>query len=76
MSMSLTGTVVRSQLGLGAWAFNADDGKTYEIYQQTAPADLLKDGLKVALTGRVRSDVMTMAMIGPVLDVDKFEVRG
>jgi cytochrome c-type biogenesis protein CcmE len=72
MSINVEGTIERQNIGPGAWALVADDGKTYEIYQG-APADLLKAGQKVNVKGQVRDDVMTMAMIGPVLEVTSFE---
>ncbi len=41
-----------------------------------APNDLLKSGQKVKVQGQVKEDVMTFAMIGPVLEVKSFEVIG
>jgi hypothetical protein len=35
---------------------------------------MLQSGAKVKVKGQVRDDVMTMAMIGPVLEVKSFEV--
>jgi hypothetical protein len=72
MSITLAGTVQRSTMGPGTWAFVAEDGQVYEIYKG-APSGLLKDGLKVKVEGQVREDVMTIAMIGPVLEVQQFE---
>lgn len=73
MSISVTGTIEYVEIGTGTWALQTDQGKTYEIYQG-APAPLLQSGLKVTIEGEVRDDVMTMAMIGPVLQVYGFEV--
>ncbi|MBO0349936.1 hypothetical protein J0895_12590 [Phormidium pseudopriestleyi FRX01] len=72
MSINVKGTIERKNIGSGAWALVSDGGETYEIYQG-APADLLKAGQKVKVKGQVRDDVMTMAMIGPVLEVKSFE---
>ncbi|MBK4731723.1 hypothetical protein JJD41_17890 [Oxynema sp. CENA135] len=74
MSVSLSGTIERREMGTGAWALVADDGQTYEIYEG-APSDLLKPGQKVKVNGRIRDDVMTLAAIGPVLQVDGFELN-
>ena len=70
--MIVEGTIERIEIGTGTWALNAEDG-TYEL-DGSAPNDLLKPNLKVKVEGRVLEDVMTLAMIGPVLEVISFEV--
>lgn len=72
MSITVTGTVNPSPMGVGAWALVSSNGETYEIYQG-APEGLLKAGQSVKVTGVIREDVMTIAMIGPVLEVKSFE---
>ncbi|HBB31127.1 MAG TPA: hypothetical protein DDZ80_24280 [Cyanobacteria bacterium UBA8803] len=72
MSLNITGVIERKDIGTGAWALVADSGETYEL--KDAPAELKKPNLKVKVTGEVRDDVMTLAMIGPVLQVKSFEV--
>jgi hypothetical protein len=47
------------------------ESKTYELHNP--PQDLQKSGLKVTITGQIREDIMTMAMIGPVLEIESFE---
>lgn len=76
MSLHLEGTVKRSPLGLGAWSLAATDGKTYEIYKKSAPDGLLTPNQQVRVSGVIRDDVMTTAMIGPVLEVQSFELIG
>jgi hypothetical protein len=61
-------------MGTGTWALVTPDGSTYEILKGGAPKDLLQEGLQVKAKGKVREDVMTIAMIGPVLEVKSFEV--
>jgi hypothetical protein len=73
MSITLTGTIQRREIGLGAWALTTDEGKTYEILKG-ADKNLLKSGQQVRVTGQVRDDIMTTAMIGPVLEVQSFEL--
>ncbi|MBF2018452.1 MAG: hypothetical protein IGS23_25295 [Rivularia sp. T60_A2020_040] len=73
MSITVKGTVERRDIGMGAWALIAEDGKTYEI-MRGADKSLLQAGQKAQVTGIVREDVMTTAMIGPVLEVKSFEV--
>ncbi|TAF08205.1 MAG: hypothetical protein EAZ77_07475 [Nostocales cyanobacterium] len=71
--ITLTGKIERRNIGLGAWAFLTDDGVTYEILKG-ADKNLLKPGQTAKVTGKVREDIMTIAMIGPVLEVKSFEV--
>ncbi|HIK26899.1 MAG: hypothetical protein N3E45_09870 [Oscillatoriaceae bacterium SKW80] len=73
MNISVEGKIERKGFGTGTWAIISDNGQSYEIYQG-APNALLKSGQKVKVTGKVRNDIMTMAMIGPVLEVQTFEV--
>ncbi|PSB14005.1 hypothetical protein C7B61_11380 [filamentous cyanobacterium CCP1] len=70
--ITVEGTVQRSGMGAGTWAIVSRDGTTYEIYKD-APKDLLQPELQVRVKGQVREDVMTIAMIGPVLEVKSFE---
>jgi D-arabinose 5-phosphate isomerase GutQ len=72
MSVTVTGMIEKKGLGPGVWALISDSGETYEL--QKTPSDLRKVGLKVTITGETRSDVMTFAMIGPVLEVHSFKV--
>ncbi|BCL33594.1 hypothetical protein [Nostoc sp. MS1] len=73
MSITVTGKIERRNLGMGAWALVSDDGVTYEILKG-ADKELLKAGQKAKVEGQVREDIMTIAMIGPVLEVKSFEV--
>ncbi|HLP92319.1 MAG TPA: hypothetical protein VK184_27470 [Nostocaceae cyanobacterium] len=73
MSITVTGTIEHRKLGLGAWALVTNDGNTYQILKG-ADQKLLQSGQQVKVTGQVRDDVMTTAMIGPVLEVQSFEV--
>ena len=73
MSTTVTGTIQHRDIGTGAWALVSDDGVTYEI-PKNVDKKLLKAGQKAKVTGQVREDVMTTAMIGPVLEVKSFEV--
>lgn len=72
MSIQVKGVIEYKDIGVGAWALVADSGETYEL--KDAPDELQKPNLKVQVTGLIRDDVMTLAMIGPVLEVNTFEV--
>ena len=71
MSITVKGEIERKGLGPGTWALVSEDGETYEL--KDAPSELKKAGLKGSVKGEVRKDVMTFAMIGPVLEVQSFE---
>lgn len=73
MSITVTGTIQRRDIGMGAWALVSDEGTTYEIPRST-DKKLLQSGQKAKVTGKIRDDVMTTAMIGPVLEVNSFEL--
>ena len=73
MNITVTGTIERRDLGPGVWALVTDEGVTYEILRG-ADKNLLKPRQKAKVTGQVREDVLTIAMIGPVLEVKYFEV--
>ncbi len=73
MSITVKGTIQRRDIGTGAWALVTDEGTTYEILK-TVDKNLLQAGQTVKVTGRVREDIMTIAMIGPVLEVRSFQV--
>ncbi|OCQ99190.1 hypothetical protein BCD67_08445 [Oscillatoriales cyanobacterium USR001] len=74
MSITVKGVIDRKGLGSGTWALVSESGETYEL--KNASAELKKSGQKVTVKGEVRKDVMTLAMIGPVLEVQSFEVDG
>lgn len=72
MSITVTGTIERKGFGPGTWALVTAAGETYEL--KDAAPELRQAGIQAAVTGEVRKDVMTFAMIGPVLEVESFEV--
>lgn len=72
MSINVTGKIERSDLGMGAWALKTASGDTYELLDP--PQGLLVPEAKVTVKGQVREDVMTISMIGPVLEIESFEM--
>ena len=73
MSIQVTGKIERKGFGAGTWALVSSSGETYELHQ--APRDLQKEGLTVKVHGQIRDDIMTIAMIGPVLEVAEFQIE-
>ena len=71
-SIKVEGKIERKGLGPGTWALVRNSGETYELHK--AQKELQKAGLTVKVEGQIRKDVMTIAMIGPVLEVKHFEL--
>jgi len=69
----IEGTIEKKGFGWGTWALVTPAGETYELYEPVP--ELQQSGMKVAVTGKVREDIMTLAAIGPVLEVESFEFR-
>jgi hypothetical protein len=70
MKLSLTGTIEWQALGMGVWVL-VTDGGTYEL--KDPPSDLCQPQAKVKILGQIHDDVMTLAMVGPVLEVLSFQ---
>jgi hypothetical protein len=70
--ITVIGGIERRGFGTGAWALVADGGTTYELLD--CPRDLRQVGLQVKVQGTLNDDVMTLAMIGKVLNVSSFEI--
>ncbi len=68
--MTLIGTIEKKGFGFGTWALVTDDGTTYELKDPVSA--LQQEGLKVEVQGKIREDVMTLAMIGPVLEIQSY----
>jgi hypothetical protein len=72
MSITVTGKIEKKGFGFGTWALVTDEGQTYELKD---PSEELRQSLeKVKIEGQIRDDVMTIAMIGPVLEIESFTI--
>lgn len=65
--VTLTGTVEIMGIEGGCKVLRATDSKTYEL-KDGDPA-VLKAGARVSVTGKIRTDLMTICQVGPVLEV-------
>lgn len=70
--MQVTGKIEKKGFGFGTWALVTDDGTTYEL--KDPPQELQQSLPKVQIEGKIREDVMTIAMIGKVLEVESFQI--
>jgi cob(I)alamin adenosyltransferase len=68
--MKLTGKVVYRDIEMGVWVLEGDDGRTYQL--AGGDRKLKKDGHRVEVQGEVDEEVMTAAMVGPVLNVGSY----
>jgi hypothetical protein len=71
MRITVTGKIEVRDFGGRTWALVTDRGETYELLDP--PLALQDSQGRVKITGQVREDVMTLAMIGPVLEITSFE---
>lgn len=69
--MTATGKIEKRDVGIGTWVLVSDEGKTYEL--KNPPQSLCQPHQRVEVKGTIRNDVMTLAMIGEVLEVDSFK---
>jgi hypothetical protein len=65
--IKVTGIVKHQNIGVGTWTLIGDAGETYELYNP--PESIRQDGLKVSVEGRIREDIMTIAMVGKILEI-------
>jgi hypothetical protein len=70
--MKIKGKMEYKDLGMGTWVLISESGETYELYNP--PRELCNSNLPVEITGNIRDDVMSMAMVGSILEVESFEV--
>ena len=65
-----TGRVSRSDLEGGHWVLVTDQGVTYQL--TGGGPDLLKDGARAEVEGRIATRAMGIAMLGDILEVKLF----
>ena len=73
MNIQIAGTVEYIDIGTGTWAILSDTDEQYEIWQP-APVAILQEGLKVTVTAKIRDDIMSMAAIGDVIEIEDFHI--
>jgi hypothetical protein len=70
--MNIVGKIEKKGFGTGTWAILTGNGQVYELKGITP--ELQKVGIKVEIEGRIRDDVMTLAMIGPVFEIESYRI--
>ena len=67
-TICVTGTVHYYTLEGGFWAIRGDDNITYDPLG-ALPNDFRHEGLRVRLEARIRSDVLSFHMAGPIVEI-------
>ena len=67
-AVCVTGTVRYMTFEGGFWAVRGDDGTTYDPLGGL-PKDFQQDGLRVRLDARIRTDVGSFHMAGPIVEI-------
>lgn len=65
--IKIKGEIKYQSIGVGAWTLVSDTGEVYELYKP--PKEILQDGLRVQVEGIIRDDIMTIAMLGRILEI-------
>ena len=68
-----TGMVEKAEVGVNCWRLAAEDGASYELRVDQAPADLLVQGRKVTVVLKPRADLMSACQVGKLVDVVRVE---
>jgi hypothetical protein len=68
----VTGTVQFISLEGGFFAIRGEDAKTYDPINLAS--EYQKDGLRVRFRGRLRSDLVGVHMIGPIVEILTIEL--
>ena len=58
----------RSNVEGGCWVFRTTDGQSYELTGEAAK-DLLREGLRAEIVVKPRRDVMSICMVGKIVEV-------
>lgn len=72
MSITVVGHVRRSDLEGGHWMLHSDAGVIYQL--KGGRGDLLRDGVKAEVKGRLATESMGLAMLGEILEVRSFRI--
>jgi hypothetical protein len=70
---TLRGTVKFRDIGMGSWAFVAEDGQQYELVG--GDDALYRDGQKAVVSGTRRDDMMSAGNIGPIFEVASADIE-
>ena len=72
-TFTIVGTVVHKNLEGGFFAIDGDDGSKYN--PMGLPEDFQKNGLKVEVVARLKTDAMSIHMYGSIIEIVDIVVR-
>lgn len=67
-SFTIGGVMHRTNIEGGCWVFRTADGQSYELTGEAAK-DLLREGLRAEIVVKPRRDVMSICMVGKIVEV-------
>lgn len=73
-AIQVNGTVRYFTLEGGFWAVRGDDGVTYDPMNGLA-AEFQRENLRVTLVAKVRNDMASIHMVGPIVEVLSIQTR-
>jgi hypothetical protein len=73
-AIQVNGTVRYFTLEGGFWAVHGDDGVTYDPMNGLA-SEFRRENLRVTVVAKVRSDMGSIHMVGPIIEVLSIETR-
>src|SRR6267142_902880 len=71
-TINVTGTVTHYDLEGGFWAIKGDDGRTYDPVAGL-PTEFQKEGLRVRMEAVPRPDMVSVHMVGTLVEIKKIE---
>lgn len=72
-SFTIDGVMHYTNIEGGCWVFRTTDGQSYELTGEAAK-DLLREGLRAEIVVKPRRDVMSICMVGKIVEV--IEIKG
>jgi hypothetical protein len=73
-AIRVNGTVQYYNLEGGFWAVRGDDGVTYDPIAGLSPA-FQRENLRVTLVAKIRTDMGSIHMVGPLVEILSIETR-
>ena len=73
-AIRFTGTVQFHDVEGGFWAIKADNGQTYDP-ENGLPERYRAPNLRVAVTARLRSDLGSIHMVGPIVEILQIQAK-
>lgn len=67
--MKISGTIRFVDINFGAWIIESDEGKKYEFDPESINEDLLEDGTRINLEAKIRDDIVSNNMLGPIIEI-------